>query len=160
MNSKGFTLIELVVVIVILGILAVTAAPRFISLSSDAKIKVLQQIKVSVKASNDFVFLKSKLPSYSTQVVPNRADLLDIDLNGDGDFDVRLKWSHLDNTDIVERINISDGFVVEYEGIDYTYIGYDNNNNNLPKDDECYFKYTQAQSATEVPLYEYVTIGC
>jgi len=35
--QTGFTLIELIIVIVILGILAVTAAPRFIDLSSDAK---------------------------------------------------------------------------------------------------------------------------
>ena len=37
MKQKGFTLIELVVVIVILGMLAATALPKFIDLRSDAE---------------------------------------------------------------------------------------------------------------------------
>ncbi len=35
-NSKGFTLLELIIAIVILGILAVAAAPRFLNLQDDA----------------------------------------------------------------------------------------------------------------------------
>lgn len=42
-RQQGFTLIELIVVIVILGILAVTAAPKFMNLTSDANASVVKK---------------------------------------------------------------------------------------------------------------------
>lgn len=60
-KQQGFTLIELVVVIIILGILAVTAAPKFINLQGDARASTLQGVKGAIQGANSLVFSKAAL---------------------------------------------------------------------------------------------------
>jgi MSHA pilin protein MshA len=73
MINKGFTLIELIVVIVILGILAAVAAPKFMDLQSDARKASLQGMAASVKSAANMV--KSKAMIQNIDVNGNIVEL-------------------------------------------------------------------------------------
>ncbi|CAH1536885.1 type II secretion system protein [Vibrio rotiferianus] len=60
-RQGGFTLIELVVVIVILGILAVTAAPRFLNLQSDARASSLDGLRGAMQGAAGIVYGKAAI---------------------------------------------------------------------------------------------------
>lgn len=54
-KQQGFTLIELIIVIIILGILAVTAAPKFLDIQDDATESTLAGVDGSVRSLSNIV---------------------------------------------------------------------------------------------------------
>ena len=81
-RQSGFTLIELVIVIVVLGILAALAVPRFISLQREARIAVVDSLFNSVRSGANIVYAKSAALGESG----NATGFLDIDGPGPGGF--------------------------------------------------------------------------
>lgn len=60
-KQQGFTLIELIIVIVVLGILAVTAAPQFIDFSTDARTSTLNGAKGAMQGSLQVTYARAAL---------------------------------------------------------------------------------------------------
>ncbi|MGI9919082.1 type II secretion system protein [Vibrio owensii] len=75
-RQGGFTLIELVVVIVILGILAVTAAPRFLNLQDDARNSGLDGLKGAITGAAGIVYGKAAIAGVES------SDSTNLDLGG------------------------------------------------------------------------------
>lgn len=117
-KHAGFTLIELVVVIVILGILAVTAAPKFLDLSSDANTATLNAIKASMQSAATIVHGKSLIAGNQTTdetTVTVNGTPLDIAYgyprsNDKGDWDALLEF----DTDDFTSVLIGTGTVALY----------------------------------------------
>jgi MSHA pilin protein MshA len=64
-KQSGFTLIELVMVIVILGILAAAALPKFVNLKDEAQLAALKGVAGSISSGNTINYAVKSLNSAS-----------------------------------------------------------------------------------------------
>lgn len=70
-RQAGFTLVELIIVIIILGILAVVAVPKFIDLSTDARTAAVTGVAASLSAANAINYASRKQNSANGVAVTN-----------------------------------------------------------------------------------------
>ena len=129
-NQSGFTLIELIIVIVILGILAVTALPKFIDISSDAHRATMKQVQGGLTEAIKLVYMKSVLEGEENI---NRVSSPDVD-------GIDTHWGYPEPDQIQELLNLS--------ASDWTVFPFDNSVYILPGYIEVYVGGTTTYTAT------------
>lgn len=132
-RQGGFTLIEMIVVIVILGILAVTAAPKFLNLESEARAGVLKGVDTAIKSAVSI--------SGATLALDPATDKF-THANGYPTADESGIGSLVDvSSELTGKVIAEVGFVWEYK-------------------ENCYTGYAAPAAADGEPTYPTLTTGC
>ncbi|PMG42773.1 prepilin-type N-terminal cleavage/methylation domain-containing protein [Shewanella sp. 10N.286.52.B9] len=156
-KQQGFTLIELVVVIIILGILAVTAAPKFINLQGDARVSALAGMKAAIQGSNTLVYSKAALAG------EEKSGTATIDIgSGTADHNIVYGYTAATQADLERAMEVEfaigeDGKPTDPTDTEEWIIKVDTGSVEIWQAGapaECSLVYTQAAGTTTLPKYE------
>ncbi len=163
-KNQGFTLVELVIVIVILGILAITAAPKFLNLAGDAKGGTLNAVKASLQSANAVV--------YSKAVLAGKQALATGAVNESGtDINVVYGYVSATDADVTAVLDLDGNFVVA-AGVENTNLSMKDTDvmiyptgttaptTSTLAEEGCVLVYKPAISATTKPTYVLKITGC
>ncbi len=143
-RQAGFTLIELVMVIVILGILSAFALPRFADLGSDARAAAIEGARGAVKSASSI--------AHADALVSNQAGATgSITLEGTA---IAMIFGYPAATAIGDAAQLAD-FTVTVDGTATPPTA------TVSSQTNCSFVYTQANNATTPPVISgATTTGC
>lgn len=166
-RQQGFTLIELVVVIIILGILAVTAAPKFINLQSDARKSTVEGVKAALQGANTLIYSKAALAGKEKAAAQTVTIATGVDVTTD--------YGYLNSatSSAVVKTNLEKALDMKFDDLATRTVGTVNDFGVVYKSatsfiivpkgkkdtDACRLEYTPATS-TQLPVYKVVATAC
>lgn len=172
-KSQGFTLIELIIVIVVLGILAVTAAPQFIDFSSDARTSATKGLKGALQGAAQTVYGRAAIDGQlgaSTTAGESNSGIALVNGYPAASDDGIIEAADLSVTDIVD---VADGSTASSDWVysdDVSGTVYFAPAGHVPgvsdadettiTDAECYVQYVDATGVNSPPAITVVTTGC
>lgn len=166
-TQTGFTIVELIALIIILGILFATAVPKLINLRAEANISGLQSMGTLILSNANLVNSKSFIKGLQNQAKT------DLDIDEDGVNDVEIVYGYPSG----HRINGIPKLMGADFSTEWTWSANASNttfwlttaklgkrsglyvNNTAVQASNCYILYTQATNSMK-PKISYVTSGC
>ncbi len=146
-QQGGFTLIELVVVITILGILAAFAIPRFASLEREARIASIQGLTGSVRSA---AAMSHGL--WLAQNSQSATPITQVSLEGNP---IDIVNGYPDAVTIEDTLSDINGFTAATAGSTTTFT-----KDGAPTPATCFSSYTQAAAANTQPVIATDFDGC
>lgn len=163
-KKAGFTLIELVVVIVVLGILSAVAAPKFLNLSTEANIAALEGVSSSLISAGKLVYAKALIQGVSSEETES------INIDSIGDVNITFGYpTGARESGISEVVNIDDDWAygdtfggTELHITNSSFAGFSGvTNNNIPiRSPNCYITYIPPSEDGGSPEVTFTTSGC
>lgn len=144
-QERGFTLIELIIVIVILGILAAYAVPKYMSIDKEARVSVVKGLGGTMRSAAEMV--------HAVALVKGASGNVDI-----GSATVNIGNSSYPDPDaagIVAALADTDGFTTTVDATNDAIVF---TKDGATDTDNCSVTYTS--DGANNPTYDTVTSGC